>query len=71
MLGAFLGWKALLVALFVAVALGGLAAVGLLASGRLARKDAVPFGPFLAIGGAAALLWGDAIVAWYLDGFQP
>jgi leader peptidase (prepilin peptidase)/N-methyltransferase len=45
--------------------------VGLLASGRLARKDAVPFGPFLAIGGAAALLWGDAIVAWYLDGFQP
>ena len=20
---------------------------------------------------AAALLWGDAIVAWYLDGFQP
>jgi leader peptidase (prepilin peptidase)/N-methyltransferase len=71
MLGAFLGWKALLVALFVAVALGGLAAVGLLASGRLARKDAVPFGPFLAIGGAAALLWGDAIVGWYLDGLQP
>jgi leader peptidase (prepilin peptidase)/N-methyltransferase len=71
MLGAFLGWKALLVALFVAVALGGLAAAGLLASGKLARKDAVPFGPFLAIGGAAALLWGDAIVAWYLDGFQP
>jgi len=71
MLGAFLGWKALLVALFVAVALGGLAAAGLLASGRRARKDAVPFGPFLAIGGAAALLWGDAIVAWYLSGFQP
>ena len=71
MLGAFLGWKALLVALFVAVALGGLAAAGLLANGKLARKDAVPFGPFLAIGGAAALLWGDAIVAWYLGGFQP
>lgn len=71
MLGAFLGWKVLLVALFVAVALGGLAAAVLLASGKLARKDAVPFGPFLALGGAVALLWGDAIVAWYLGGFQP
>ena len=69
MLGAFLGWQALLVALFVAVLLGGLAAVALLASGRLARKDAVPFGPFLALGGAIALLWGDPLIAWYLGGF--
>jgi leader peptidase (prepilin peptidase)/N-methyltransferase len=69
MLGAFLGWKALLVALFVAVVLGGLSAVALLASRRLARKDAIPFGPFLAIGGAVALLWGDRIIAWYLGGF--
>jgi leader peptidase (prepilin peptidase)/N-methyltransferase len=70
MLGAFLGWKVLLVALFIAVVLGGSAAVALLASGRLARKDAVPFGPFLAVGGALALFWGDAIVAWYLGGFE-
>jgi leader peptidase (prepilin peptidase)/N-methyltransferase len=70
MLGAFLGWQALLVALFVAVMLGGLSAVALLASGRLARKDAIPFGPFLAIGGAVALFWGEAILAWYLGGFE-
>lgn len=70
MLGAFLGWKALLVALFVAVVLGGLSAVALLASRRLARKDAIPFGPFLAIGGTVALLWGDRIIAWYLGGFS-
>lgn len=71
MLGAFLGWKALLVALFAAVVLGGLSAVALLASGKLARRDAIPFGPFLAVGGALALLAGDAIVAWYLGGFEP
>jgi leader peptidase (prepilin peptidase)/N-methyltransferase len=70
MLGAFLGWKAVLVALFVSVVLGGAAAVALLASGRLARKDAIPFGPFLAVGGALALFWGDALVAWYLGGFE-
>ena len=43
--------------------------VALLASGRLARKDAVPFGPLLALGGAIALLWGDPLIAWYLGGF--
>jgi leader peptidase (prepilin peptidase)/N-methyltransferase len=46
-------------------------AIVLLASGRLARKDAIPFGPFLAVGGAVALLWGRAIVAWYAGGFEP
>jgi leader peptidase (prepilin peptidase)/N-methyltransferase len=70
MLGAFLGWKPLLVALFVAVMLGGMCAVALLASGKLARKDAIPFGPFLALGGVIALFWGDAIVGWYLGGFD-
>jgi leader peptidase (prepilin peptidase)/N-methyltransferase len=71
MLGAFLGWQVLLVALFVAVMLGGLLAVVLLATRKVARKDAIPFGPFLAIGGAVALFWGDEILAWYLGGFQP
>ena len=70
MLGAFLGWKALLVALFVAVLVGGAMAVLLLATRRLARKDAIPFGPFLALGGAVALFWGNALVAWYLSGFD-
>ena len=70
MLGAFLGWQALLLALFVAVMLGGISAVALLVSGRVARKDAIPFGPFLAMGGIVALFWGHAIIAWYLGGFE-
>jgi leader peptidase (prepilin peptidase) / N-methyltransferase len=70
MLGAFLGWQALLVALFVAVMLGGTSAVALVASRRLGRKDAIPFGPFLALGGAVALFWADAMLAWYLGGFD-
>ena len=69
MLGAFLGWKALLFALFVSILLGGTVASALLAVGGGGRKDPIPFGPFLAAGGLAALFWGEKVVEWYLSGF--
>jgi leader peptidase (prepilin peptidase)/N-methyltransferase len=69
MLGAFLGWQLGLLALMLAVLTGGLVAVALLALGRRGRKEAIPFGPFLALGGAVAFLWGDALLGWYLDRF--
>jgi leader peptidase (prepilin peptidase)/N-methyltransferase len=69
MFGAFLGWKITLVSLFVAVMLGGICATVFLLSGRMRRKDPIPFGPFLAVGGATGLLWGDRIARWYLSGF--
>ena len=70
MLGAFLGWKVVLVAVFVAVILGGTLALALLASGKRGRKDPIPFGPFLAAGGAAGLFYGERVVRWYLGGFS-
>jgi leader peptidase (prepilin peptidase)/N-methyltransferase len=69
MLGAFMGWKVALVALFLGVVAGGLGAVLFLATGRKGRKDPIPFGPFLAVGGAVAMFWGQALINWYLDGF--
>lgn len=69
MLGAFLGWKALLVALFAGILLGGTLASALLAAGGIGRKDAIPFGPFLAVGGVIGLFWGGRVVAWYVSGF--
>ena len=69
MLGAFLGWKALLVALFVAIVLGGVVAVALLTLRLRGRKDPVPFGPFLAVGGVMGLFWGTRVFAWYAGGF--
>jgi leader peptidase (prepilin peptidase) / N-methyltransferase len=36
---------------------------------RAGRKTAVPFGPFLALGGVVGLLAGPEIVDWYLDSF--
>ena len=68
-LGLFLG-SAVAAALLAAVIAGGVVGVGImLARGTGARKHAVPFGPFLALGGVVALLAGDQIVNWYLDTF--
>ena len=70
MLGAFLGWKIALFALMFGVVLGGAWAVALIALGIRGRKDAIPFGPFLALGGAAALFWGEGVVQWYVAGLR-
>lgn len=69
MLGAFLGWKLLLLGLFLAVLVGAAVAVALLAARRKGGKDPIPFGPFLALGGAVSLFWGKEILQWYLKGF--
>jgi leader peptidase (prepilin peptidase)/N-methyltransferase len=69
MLGAFLGWKLLLLGLFLAVLVGAAVALALLAAGRKGGKDPIPFGPFLALGGAVSLFWGKEILQWYLRGF--
>jgi leader peptidase (prepilin peptidase)/N-methyltransferase len=70
MLGAFLGWKLALVGFMIAALVGGVVAIALLLVGRKGRKDPVPFGPFLALGGLLSLLWGREILAWYLGAFR-
>jgi leader peptidase (prepilin peptidase)/N-methyltransferase len=66
-LGLYLG-RSVAVGLLTAVVAGTV--VGLLILGRVGiaegRKTAVPFGPFLALGGLLALLAGPAIVHWYV-----
>jgi len=69
MLGAFLGWKVLLFSLFVSALGGGILAAALMGSGLRGRKDPLPFGPFLAAGGAVGLFWGERMVRWYLSAF--
>jgi len=41
------------------------AALLLVRHGKEARKQAIPLGPFLALGAVVALFWGDAILDWY------
>lgn len=56
--GLITGLPGVLFALFTAFVSGGLVAGVLLALGRRKRRDTIPLGPFLALGGAAALLYG-------------
>ncbi len=54
-----------LVALFIGIFIGGVVAAILLALRKKGRKDAVPYGTFLAIGPIVTLLWGMPILNWY------
>nr|WP_221277183.1 A24 family peptidase [Deinobacterium chartae] len=63
LIGAFLGWEKLLVALAVAVALGAL--LGLVVR-LLHGQRQIPFGPYLAGGALIALFYGEQIIRAYL-----
>lgn len=66
MVGAFLGWKGVLVTLFFGSLLGAVLGLTLIATGRGGMKSRLPFGTFLAAGAAIALFWGRSLAAAYL-----
>ncbi len=65
-LGAWMGWQALpqiiILSSFVGAAIG---IAGIIIMGR-DKNIPIPFGPYLAIAGWIALLWGEQISNWYL-----
>jgi leader peptidase (prepilin peptidase)/N-methyltransferase len=65
-IGLFLGWPNGLLAVLLGCLLGALVGITLLLTGRKGRKDAIPFGPYLAAGTLLAMLYGDYWLAWYL-----
>ena len=68
-MGLFLG-VSVIPALFVAIVVAGLVGLGLMLKyGAAARKHALPFGPFLALGGVVGLLAGGQMIDAYLNVF--
>ena len=69
-MGLFLG-RAVAPAMFVALIAGTIVGAVIIArmGAKEGRKTAIPFGPYLALGGLVGLFAGDAIVDWYLDTF--
>jgi leader peptidase (prepilin peptidase)/N-methyltransferase len=68
-MGLFLG-RNVAPAIVVALLAGSLVGLAMIArEGASARKRAIPFGPFLALGGVVGLLAGNQIVDWYLSTF--
>ena len=70
MIGAFLGWKLVLVTLVLSSVAGSLIGMLVIALRRGDMKYALPYGTFLALGALAASLVGDQIVAWYVGMYQ-
>jgi leader peptidase (prepilin peptidase) / N-methyltransferase len=69
-MGLFLG-RNVIPAIFVALLAGSLVGLAMIArEGASARKRAIPFGPFLALGGVVGLLLGDQLVNLYLSTFS-
>jgi leader peptidase (prepilin peptidase) / N-methyltransferase len=73
MMGAFLGWQAVLPVIFLSSLAGTLVGVPLMLVKRTGGKLAIPFGPFLALGAVIYLFWGQEIIDWYLVtvGMEP
>lgn len=67
-MGVILGWKLVLVALFLAYLLGSVAGILLaLKKGKL-RGVKMPFAPLLVTGTFVAMFFGNDILGWYLRG---
>jgi leader peptidase (prepilin peptidase)/N-methyltransferase len=69
MLGAFLGWKAVLVTLILASFAGAFVGLGMMSLQKGGMRYALPFGTFLALGAVAAMFVGDPLIAWYAGFF--
>jgi leader peptidase (prepilin peptidase)/N-methyltransferase len=67
MIGAFIGWKGVLFTILCSSFIGSIVGVALmLISAQADSKYAVPFGPFLSLGAVIYVLWGEALISWYV-----
>lgn len=65
MLGAWLGWQSLPAIILLSSFLGSVLGISLIIIQSRDKNLPIPFGPFLAIGGFIALLWGSSLQTWY------
>jgi leader peptidase (prepilin peptidase)/N-methyltransferase len=70
MIGAFLGWKLVLLTLVLSSVAGSIIGMALIVSQRGDLKYALPFGTFLALGAVVSAVWGTPIVDWYFAFYQ-
>jgi len=66
LLGAWLGWQSLPMIILLSSAVGAVLGGAMIAIQGRDRAQPIPFGPYLAIAGWIALLWGERISSAYL-----
>jgi leader peptidase (prepilin peptidase)/N-methyltransferase len=67
MLGAWGGWQILPLTVLLSSLVGAVLGVIMLKMRDQATSTPIPFGPYLAIAGWIALLWGGQITASYMQ----
>lgn len=65
--GAFLGWQMLPLVILLSSLVGALVGIGMVVLRGRDRQVPIPFGPYLAVAGLVALLWGEPITQAYLQ----
>ncbi len=65
MVGAFLGWKLMLLALILSSLVGAVVGLGMIVTRKGDMKYALPYGTFLALAALVATVVGEPIVNWY------
>ncbi|HSH53865.1 MAG TPA: A24 family peptidase [Methylotenera sp.] len=65
-IGAWFGWQLLPAVILLSSVLGAIIGIGLIVLTKRGRETPMPFGPFLAIGGIAALFLGQQLAGFYL-----
>lgn len=69
MLGFWLGWKWILLIMFLSFVIGGIISVGLVISKKKGRKDMIPFGPFIGLATLMTVYYGNDIIYYYTNYF--
>jgi prepilin signal peptidase PulO-like enzyme (type II secretory pathway) len=69
LMGLFLGFPKILVALFFSFFIGAMIGIGLILVKKKNLKSEVPFAPFLVTGTFLALFFSESLISWYLNLF--
>ena len=69
-MGAWMGWTMLPQIILVSSVIGAIAGSIMLVTGKTRTQQPIPFGPYLAVAGWIALLWGNDINQAYLVTLQ-
>lgn len=67
MIGAFLGWKAVILTILLSSLIGSITGIVIMVWKGKDSKYAIPFGPFLSLGAVISLFYGEPLIRWYLE----
>ncbi|MCG9748662.1 A24 family peptidase [Shewanella sp. Isolate8] len=65
--GAWFGWQLLPLIILLSSIVGALVGLLLIVNKKINSGNPIPFGPYIALAGWIAMIWGEKIVNWYLS----